>query len=195
MQFLPRWLGQTWNGFPGSHWNGLCLETGTGERVPDPSAAVSLPGPLNVRARWVYTSPKVWSIIRWFKLGKGAEWFCFARLHESRDLWVLLHLLSVRKEKEQGNISQKESLCGATVMAVQEQSSGQIQAAFPFGLVPESIMFELSPLPLVPHQGTAHLGNITLLCYFRKLWACQEAVLTFWWACYCVLQEKLERGK
>lgn len=87
---------------------------------------------------------------------------------------------------------------------VQEKSSGQIQAAFPFvlvplhilgfELVPEGIMLELSPLPLVPHQGTCHLGNTALPHYFRRLWAsCQEAVLTFWWACCCVLWEKLER--
>lgn len=87
---------------------------------------------------------------------------------------------------------------------MQEQLSGQIQAEFPFvlgvcailgiELVSEGIMFELSPLPLVPHRGTCHLGSITLLYYFRRLWAsCQEAVLTFWWPCCCVLQEKLER--
>lgn len=43
-------------------------------------------------------------------------------------------------------------------MDVQEQLSGQIQAAFPFGLVPEGIMFELCPLPLVPHQALAILA-------------------------------------
>lgn len=37
------------------------------------------------------------------KLGKGAVWFYFSRLPESRELWALLHHLSVRKEKEQGN--------------------------------------------------------------------------------------------
>lgn len=79
-------------------------------------------------------------------------------------------------------------------MDMQEQLSGQIQAAFPLELVPEGIVFELRPLPLVPHQGTCHLGNVTLLYSFRRLWASwQEAVLTFWWA--CVLQEKLERCK
>lgn len=64
-------------------------------------------------------------------------------------------------------------------MDVQEQLSEQIQAVFPFvllplpilgfELVPEVIMFELSPLPLAPHQGTCHLGSITLLHYFRRL--------------------------
>lgn len=80
------------------------MESGidTGKRVPDPSTGVSHHGPLNVRARWVCTSSKVWSIIIWFKLGECAVWFCFSRLHGSRELWALLHLLSVRKEKEQG---------------------------------------------------------------------------------------------